>query len=500
MARGTSKGKKPPGPRGLPLIGNVLQLSDENWLTFTEWKFKYGPIVGLNLGGKNTIVLNTHKAASDLLDKRASIYSDRPRFIVAQEMLCGGLLLVFTRYGDMWRRMRRAAHEGLYSHAAENYYTLQETEATVLVDGILKTPDSWDDHLKRTAASQIMAMVYDTLPIKNHEEPLITRVNDLVQRLVKAAYPGEHLVEFFPFLNSLPEFLTPWKKWADEWHRKDSQLFMDYYTTVRDRVLAGDERPSLVSSLVKRAEESNFTEREKAWVAGVMISAGAETTAAVMAWFFLAMTLYPEVQRKAQEEIDIIVGRDRMPNFDDLESMPYLRALVREILRWRPVDPIGLQHQSMEDDVYEGYFIPKGTLVIFNVWAMNRDPELYGEDFDAFRPDRFLNEDGQLKPTHPTTKGEGHVTYGFGRRICVGRYVANNTLFIDIAHILWACKIEKAKNFDGTDVKYNDHANLKEGLVVRPAPFRNVIKPRFAEAPKIVAEQKERLIAAASVR
>jgi cytochrome P450 len=185
-----------------------------------------------------------------------------------------------------------------------------------------------------------------------------------------------------------------------------------------------------------------------------------------MAWFFLAMTTNPEIQRKAQEEIDNVVGHDRMPDFKDYESMPYLRALVREILRWRPVDPIGLQHQSTEDDIYEGYFIPKGTLVLFNVWAMNRDPELYGEDFDSFRPERFLDEEGKLKPTHPNSKGEGHFTYGFGRRICVGRHVANNTLFIDIANILWACTIEPARNHDGSLVEYNDHANLKDGLVV----------------------------------
>ncbi|THU84289.1 cytochrome P450 [Dendrothele bispora CBS 962.96] len=494
----------PPGPKGLPIIGNIHQLSDENWLQFTEWKFKYGPLVRLNLGGTNTIVLNTHKVAADILDKRASIYSDRPHFIVAGDMLTGGLLLVFSRYGDLWRRMRRAAHEGLYSHAAENYYTLQETEATVLVDGLLKNYEAWDDHLKRTAASQIMAMVYDTLPIKDHEDPLIVRVNDLVQRLVKAAYPGEHLVEFFPWLNKLPDWIAPWKPWANEWHRKDSEMFLNYYKEVRDRVLAGDERPSLVSSLVKRRDENKFSDKENAWVAGVMISAGAETTAAVMSWLMLAMTLNPEVQRKCHEELDNVVGRHRMPNFNDYESLPYICAVVREILRWRPVtvDPIGLQHMSIADDVYEGYFIPKGTLVIFNVWAMNRDPELYGEDYDAFRPERFLDEnllktagEYKLKPVHPATKGEGHVTYGFGRRICVGRYVANNTLFIDIAHLLWALTLNKAPG-----EVYNDHANYKEGLVVRPKPFRTIMKPRFAEAKGIVAEAKERLVAAASQR
>jgi hypothetical protein len=82
-----------------------------------------------------------------------------------------------------------------------------------------------------------MAMIYDTKPIKDHEDPLIVRVNDLVQRLVKAAYPGEHLVEFFPWMQKLPEFLAPWKPWANEWHRKDSELFQGYYNQVKERVV-----------------------------------------------------------------------------------------------------------------------------------------------------------------------------------------------------------------------------------------------------------------------
>jgi cytochrome P450 len=196
-------------------------------------------------------------------------------------------------------------------------------------------------------------------------------------------------------------------------------------------------------------------------------SAGSETTAAAMAWWMLAMTMYPEVQRKAQEEIDDVVGRDRMPTIADLDSMPYIRAMVRETLRWRPVDPMGLQHQTSEDDEYNGYFIPKGTLVIYNVWSMHRDTSVYGQDVDEFNPERYLTADGtQLKPVHPATKGEGQVSYGFGRRICVGRYVANNTLFADIAQILWACTISPAKNPDGTTMTYDKNAYINEGLVV----------------------------------
>jgi len=139
-------------------------------------------------------------------------------------------------------------------------------------------------------------------------------------------------------------------------------------------------------------------------------------------------------------------------------------------------------HLLTEDDYYEGYYIPKGkffpepiilsdcsqslafvgTICIANCWAMNRDPKIFGDDFDDFRPERFLDGSGQLIPCDPDTQQEGHATYGFGRRICVGRHVANNTLYIDIASLIWASWIENAPGAPGPD----KDTLLDGGLVV----------------------------------
>lgn len=130
----------------------------------------------------------------------------------------------------------------------------------------------------------------------------------------------------------------------------------------------------------------------------------------------LAMVLYPETQKKAQAELDAVVGRSRLPTFADFDHLPYIRAMVKETLRWRAVDPLGLQHRSIEDDWYEGYYIPKGSVIMANVWAMNRDPEVHGTDYDFFNPSRYLNDKGELDSATLDTKDEGHVTFGFGRR------------------------------------------------------------------------------------
>jgi len=194
--------------------------------------------------------------------------------------------------------------------------------------------------------------------------------------------------------------------------------------------------------------------------------AGSDTTAAAMAWFTLAMLAYPETQARAQAELDAVVGRTRLPSFADYPHLPYIRAIVKESLRWRPVDPVGLPHRSTEDDWYEGMFIPKGTVCVANVWHLNRDPEIYGEDAHHFNPARHLDANGQIAPGPPDTKEESHFTFGFGRRLCVGRHLANNSLFIDIAILLWATKVERKKDGSGNLLPLDVDGFVEDGLVV----------------------------------
>lgn len=479
-------GSYPPGPSGIPFFGVLFQLESRLWLVFTRWYKQYGPIVYLNIAGQPIVLLNTHKVAADLLDRRASIYSDRPRNIVASELLTGGLLVVFTRYGHTWRKLRKAAHEGLNRVVSQNFHQTEVTEAVLLTNALLDNPISWEKHIRRAAASFIISLVYDIPYISDEKDPRIKHINDFVGRLVASASPGAHFVEFFPWMLYLPNWLAPWKRRALQHHQHDSVIFQGLFEDVRKRKKQGDQRPSFTGTLLENQEKSELSDKEASWLAATLYAAGSETSSAVLTWFFLAMVLYPEVQKKAQAELDSVVGRSRMPTFADLEHLPYMQAVVKEALRWNPVDPMGLPHMSIEDDIYEGQFIPKGTLCIANVWAMNRDPDVYGADADEFNPSRYLDEKGQIANIVADTKEEGHVTFGFGRRICVGRHVANDFLFINIASILWAFTIRPV---EGPAPSPEDSIN--NGLVVKPAEFECKITPRFPEAESLVRNAKE---------
>ncbi|EIN11999.1 cytochrome P450 [Punctularia strigosozonata HHB-11173 SS5] len=473
---------------GLPLVGNLFQLSDDIWFRFAEWKEAYGPIVYLNVAGQSVVVLNDHKTAADLLDRRASIYSDRPRNIVASQILSGGLMIVFTPFNDVWKRMRRAAHEGLGKRTVPTFRVLQRKEALHLAFDLLTDPARWDQHTQRATASLVLSVLYGKPPIRNSGDPTIRRINEFTERLVRAAYPGAHLVEIFTWMKYLPSWMAKWKRDAQAWYKVDSAMFIDLFNSASKVKVDGEEHDTFSTSVAEDRARHNLSNEESSWLSGTLYAAGAETTAAVMLYFMQAMVLYPEVQARAQEELDRVLAPGAAPTFDDYEQLPYIRAIVKESLRWKPIDPIG---KLMQDDWYEGYYIPKGSIVVGNVWSLNRDPEVYGADAADFNPGRHLNREGGFVSI-PDTKEESHVTYGFGRRICVGRHVANDSLFIEIATILWACKIEPIKDANGKPVPIDADGFINTGLVVRPKPFQVSVKPRFESAAAVLAETIDR--------
>ena len=200
-------------------------------------------------------------------------------------------------------------------------------------------------------------------------------------------------------------------------------------------------------------------------ITNVFSAAGSESGSTTMSWWTRAMTAHPEVQKRAQEELDTVVGRSRTPSFADAPNLPYIQAVVKEILRWRPVLPLGIPHTTTEDDWYEGMFIPKGTICLANLWQCHRDPEFYGPDAASFNPDRFLDEHGKLIPGPSETHQDGHSTYGFGRRICVGKHVANDSLFINIATVLWAVQFEHACDENGKEIPLDFETPPEPGVV-----------------------------------
>jgi len=253
---------------------------------------------------------------------------------------------------------------------------------------------------------------------------------------------------------------------------------------VRESMTNGTARPSLALENLQETEKLEGPEREKAEevVAGALASmyaAGADTTVSSIMSFFVAALLHPEIQITAQKEIDAVTGRVRLPTFDDHPRLPFVDAICKEVLRWRPVAPLAIPHAATEDNVYEGFFIPKGALVIGNVWAILHDPTIY-PDPDAFKPERFLNTDGSLRDDPVLTSA-----FGFGKRLCPGRHLVDSILFIVVASLLSVYKVENGSGGGGGPDAYS----YTGSGVSHPESFSCSILPRDRKAEELIVTE-----------
>ncbi|KAJ3530202.1 hypothetical protein NM688_g7744 [Phlebia brevispora] len=468
----------PPGPGGLSIIYSLLHhFTMDVWLTFTEWKKTYGSLVYFNIGGQGVLVINDHHTAAELLSRRANIYSGRPRWIVANDFLCGGLFGAFIQFSDVWRSMRRAAHESVKPVAAEAFHSLQHKQAVWAVREILSSPHDWVNHLKRATTESAVRFTYGSRIAAVSVED---RFTSFLKRITLAVTPGSYLVDYFTWMKYLPSIIAPWKRSVEAHGKADTAYFLRLYKGMKGFVNNDEDASCISATVAKQQEQCKLSDLEAAWVAATLCVAGIDTSVASTMWVVRALAEFPEIQKRAQKELEAVVGHARVPTFSDRPHLPYIDAIIREALRFHPMAPLGIPHVTTKDSVYNGYFIPVGTICLPNVWGMNHDTKVYGPDADEFKPERHINANGQLKTFDACP--DGHVTYGFGKRICVGRHIAQNAMFIDLAILLWALTIEPLRDAEGKPSLPPLNAISFEGLLVRPLRFTFNAKPVFPEA------------------
>ncbi|ESK84421.1 cytochrome p450 [Moniliophthora roreri MCA 2997] len=383
--------------------------------------------------------------------------------------------------GVTWRSMRRAAHEALNIRASTQYYPIQMREGIKLAMNMLDSPEKHPDHIERFVALEVASVIYND---SSHER--ISELSIFLRHTLDSILPGRYAANHVPILEYLPDFMSKWRRDAKAICRVYTDKFLSYFLPIKEATLQKQETgSSFCSMLAETQEQHGLDDVESSWLAAVTYLAAYETTESTFNWLILAMIAFPEAQRKAQDELDRVIGRERIPTLDDMDSLPYMCAVVKEVMRWRPAPPMGVLHATLEDDIYEGYYIPKGCIIIPNVLAMNHDETTYGPNPDEFRPERFLNEDGTHKPSPPDTKNEGHYTFGFGHRICPGRHLAFNALFT-FAVTLWAMHLEAGKDSDGISTE-----DEETGISSRARKFSVSSKARFPEALEMLKLAKE---------
>ncbi|KAG8854292.1 hypothetical protein FRB96_007697 [Tulasnella sp. 330] len=431
----------PPGPVGDWIIGNLRQKpSSYPWLTFAEWGRKYGPLTYLNIAGRPVLILNTHEAAIDLLEKRSEIYSDRPPLVMAE--LSGQMASIGIRpAGATHRQARKLLAHALHPRiVARDHVPLQERLARQLAASLLKEPDDFISLIYRSQGEVIQTVTYGDFT--DGETDLV----DLAVANGKnfASSLSGYAVDFLPWLRHLPEWFpgTQFKCDAAEFRKLAHDTVWKGFNMVKRQIASGTAPNSFVSVAL---EEKQADEETIAAAAFTLFRAGSETTSGALTVFMLAMLLYPDVQARARAELDRVFG-NQLPNVGSRASTPYLNAIVLETLRWHPTLPTGLPHRLMRDDLYNGHRIPAGTMVIFNTWGILNDETRFSNP-STFNPGRYLpiehvNKDDDGKETSIQGSSENvplspwDVAFGYGRRSCQGISFAESGLWIVMATVL----------------------------------------------------------------
>ncbi|EDR09464.1 uncharacterized protein LACBIDRAFT_190116 [Laccaria bicolor S238N-H82] len=475
----------PPGPRPLPLIGNVHQLPTEHQAeTFLDWGLKYGDVLHVHVFGHPMVILSSLQAARELLDKRSSIYSDRPRFVLMSELMGWRNASTHLRYGPRFRKHRRLMNDVFNQRATAQFQSLQEKETLTLLDGLLNSPTAYIDHFKRYAAALILKITYgyDVHSVDDRLVRLAERAGTLTVQ--GAGSPAATLVDFFPVMRHIPSWVpfASFKRRALETRKVVDDMMDIPYELVKANMRKGVAVPCYTSNLLEAQRNSqdgtlSFEDEEDIkGSAGTLLTAAEDTTVAFMHSFLLAMVLHPEIFKKAQEEMERVTGSQRLPTINDRPALPYLECVTKEVLRWNPLVPLGMPHRLMEDDYYRNFFIPTGTTVLANIFAILQDcPQP-----DIFWPERYLDD--------PTLLDPFTVIFGFGRRICPGRHLADTSAWSVMANLVAAFNISKALDQKGHEM--TPKVEFCTGFVRHPKPFECSIKPRTDKLRALISQAR----------
>ncbi|KAH6647035.1 cytochrome P450 [Truncatella angustata] len=480
----------PPGPRVLPLIGNLhLMPTFKPYKKLAEWGNLYGPIYSLMVGSSPLIMLQSHKVAKDLLDKRGSNYSSRPELYIMCDVAGRGLRQVAMKYTPTWRQIHRVNHKILNAKATHDYTPYQNLESRQMLVDILDNPDEHKRHIQRFSNAVTCQMVYGFRTTSWSDPELQSVVSLFADNTALAVSIPARLMDCYPVLQKIPQRLLPVYREAVDIERRCASIFLSRWHEVIRKVQDGIAMPCFGASLAEAQKAEGFSDDLASYIAGDIVEAGSSTTSDELSGFLMAMVTHPAVQRRAQEELDSVVGGGRLPALADMASLPYVRGCVKETLRWMPTTALLVPHAPLRDDVYEGHVIPAGAAVVLNVWALNMDPETWPDPrrFDPLRfKDEARSEYEVATSSDPASRRHNYV-FGAGRRLCQGIHIAERSLFLAMACLLWAFDISTP------DPSKIDTEHLIGGLAVVPAPFECHIKPRDAQRADVARREWRRM-------
>lgn len=482
----------PPGPPPDPVLGNARQLVkiENQERAFAEWERTYGDVNYLSVFNKSILILNSFSAARDLLEKKGAIYSSRPTLVMLCEMMGWGDILVHLQGGPKFRKHRKIIQDRFSPRALEKYAALQRQEAYKALLDIGNAPDDILMHLKRFVCGVVLNITYGH-KVESIADPLVVNGDKATSNTVNIGGPGSLLVDLIPMLKHWPTWMpfSDFKKHAVYTRALVDDLMNVPFNWVKSRMAAGTARQCIAADLLETMnnqtgpyrESETIDEEDIKRITGVLYGAATDTTGSTLTTFLLCMVNNPEAFKKAQEEIDRVIGNGRLIDYDDKDSLPYFAAMLKEVLRWGCPVPLGVPHRLIEEDNYRGYVVPEGTTILANSWAMTRNEAMYPSP-NKFDPERFFGPERMASEACQQVE----AVFGFGRRICPGRFFAEANIWMLMTNMIATMDIGKAVDEKGREI---DAPVEYVGSFVRHAkPFKCKVEYRSEKA-RVLVEQ-----------
>ncbi|KAF8137467.1 cytochrome P450 [Boletus edulis] len=442
------------GVHGAPYDGPgrlEMLLESAPWLTYRNWARMYDLRAEMVLSSypcrwySSLIIIDSEKIAIAIL----IVVTSSPTTYFNSALM---------PYEDTWRFHRRFLYQTFRGDAVQRFLPFQHRKACQFLRQLFNTPTQLDKHVFEYTSSVVLKSTYDYDPPSQDNEliKIVVKVHEIALSVVRP----DVAIGICCHLPDNPE--------APGLVSGDVETTFEYSLQRMHCAIHGDERNGIGRILDKGTERCGcdcffwFDRYSLAFLLFMFALPASETSHSVLMTFFLMMVLNPAVQENAQVEIDAVVGRDRLPTMDDRPLLPFIDAIFRETLRYSPAVPSSVPHVAVDDDVYRGFRIPKGAILMVNIWYLN---------LHSFIPERLLNDDGSLK--YNDTK---HIAFGFGRLI---------------ANVLAVFKILRPLDENGVEMPVEP--KFTTGLGVRPLPIQCRIVPRM---PGMDGEKLEELIAA----
>ncbi|KAG6879406.1 hypothetical protein C0992_002888 [Termitomyces sp. T32_za158] len=432
------------------------------------WQKTYGPLFSIWMGRQLFIVISDPQIAQDLLVTNGSVFSSRKQYFMKSQVILRGRAITASIYGDKWRQHRRIASQALSPKALQEHSNIIDYEAHMFIRSLYEgsegglVPIDPANHCDRFALN-IMLMISFATRTCSTSVPLIEKAVELGMEFMALAGPWSNAIDFLEPLQWIPT------KMRARGHRLHDGL-VEVYGNMIDRTQArmdrGEDIPDcLVKTLIKTREKENLDREDLCMLSTAFMLGGVHSTSGIIKWFLALIPSHPEIQARAHEELDRVIGRDRWPTIEDEQQLPYTCALIKEVQRihspfWSPTP-----HYSTEDFVYKGMFIPKNTAVVLDCYTLHHNEELY--------PNAYLGDTLDCCETkYPNAKDRDLWTFGAGRRICPGLSAAEHELWLAISRLLWSFRFESLPEEPINLTEYEGSSGRT------PLPFRLKFLPR----------------------